>query len=98
MATEQRLIDANEIPYEEYYVPDPDSDKQWDYKKELCVIKPVIDAMPTVDAVPVVRCEDCRRWEQNGNCRHGICLQEGVTLLRWKHDFCSYGERRTDNG
>ena len=49
-----RLIDANTIPWEEHYVPDPDSDKQWDYKKELCVLKPVIDKLPTVDAVEVV--------------------------------------------
>ena len=46
-----KLINAEDIPYEEHYVPDPDSDKQWDYKKELCVLKPVIDKMPTIDAV-----------------------------------------------
>ena len=49
-----RYIDADAIPWEEHYVPDPDSDKQWDYKKELCVLKPVIDQLPTVDAVEVV--------------------------------------------
>ena len=54
MKTEKRLIDANAIPWEEYYVPDPDSNVQWDYKKELSVIKPVVDQMPTVDAVEVV--------------------------------------------
>lgn len=52
MANEKRLIDANTIPWEEHYVPDGDT--QWEYKKELCVLKPVIDAMPTVDAVEVV--------------------------------------------
>ena len=52
MANEKRLIDANAIPWEEHYVPD--GDMQWEYKKELCVLKPTIDAMPTVDAVEVV--------------------------------------------
>ena len=52
MAYEMRLIDANTIPYEEHYVPDGDT--QWQYKKELCVLKPTIDALPTVDAVEVV--------------------------------------------
>ena len=52
MANEQRLIDANAIPYEEHYVPN--GDVQWGYKKELCVLKPTVDAMPTVDAVEVV--------------------------------------------
>ena len=59
MANEKRLIDANAIPYEEHYVPDGDT--QWEYKKELCVLKPTIDAMPTVDAVEVVHADwkDC---------------------------------------
>lgn len=46
-----RLIDANAVPWEECYVPDGDT--QWEYKKELCVCKPVIDQMPTVDAVEI---------------------------------------------
>lgn len=46
-----RLIDADTIPYGEYYVPDPDSNAQWDFKKEWSVLKPVIDQMPTVEAV-----------------------------------------------
>ena len=60
MATEKRYIDANAIPWEEYYVPDPDSNAQWDYKKELSVTKPVIDQMPTADAVEVVH----GRWRK----------------------------------
>ena len=43
MATEKRLIDANSIPWEEYYIPDPDRNAQWDFKKELSVSKPVVD-------------------------------------------------------
>ena len=72
MENEKRLIDANTIPYEEHYVPDPDSDKQWDYKKELCVLKPVIDKLPTVDAVEVVHgrwvfyCKDYSKCSQCG--------------------------------
>ena len=62
MANEKRLIDANAIPYEEHYVPD--GDVMWEYKKELCVLKPTIDAMPTVDAVEVVH----GRWISLTNC------------------------------
>ena len=51
---EKRLIYADDIPWEEYYVPDPDSNAQWDYKKELSVTKTIVDKMPTVDAVEVV--------------------------------------------
>jgi hypothetical protein len=52
---------------------------------------------PTIDAVPVVRCEECKRWKRTSNCRHGICSLQNVELMKWKHDFCSYGERK-DNG
>ena len=47
MAT-KRLIDANAIPWEECFVPN--GDEQFSYRKELCVIKPVVDKMPTVKA------------------------------------------------
>ena len=97
MATEKRLIDANAIPWEEYYVPDPDSDAQWDYKKELSVTKPVIDQMPTIDAVEVVWCEDCKYRvldTVNGEdwCNHtlGLCGEVYAT------DFCCHGERKED--
>lgn len=39
---------------------------------------------PTVDAVPVVRCKDCRRYYANG----GACEQ---VLSDW---FCADGERK----
>lgn len=32
-----------------------------------------IDAMPTVDAVPVVRCKDCK-WCNMGECEHKLGL------------------------
>jgi DNA-directed RNA polymerase subunit RPC12/RpoP len=81
MANEKRLIDANTIPYEEHYVPDPDSDKQWDYKKELCVLKSVIDQMHTVDAVEVVHGE----WE--------VIEDDYFDLVEMKCSVCgaSYG-------
>lgn len=54
----------------------------------------VIWQMPTVDAVPVVRCKDCKYWQDNND---GYPHEE----CRWGHgetpdanDFCSYGERK----
>ena len=51
---------------------------------------------PTVDAVEVVRCKDCKKWlkvEPSGtNCR--VCAV--TTRSRLPFDFCSYGERRND--
>ena len=59
----------------------------------------------TVDAVPVVRCKDCRFWEFSWTATaiknsHGYCNLEdadGVKVGRWDENFCSYGERK-DNG
>lgn len=49
---------------------------------------------PTIDAVPVVRCKDCKhnslkRMSGNTYCDLGM----GLFQL---YDFCSLGERRTD--
>ena len=53
----------------------------------------VIDA-PAADVAPVVRCKDCKYWQDNND---GYPHEE----CRWGHgetpdanDFCSYGERR----
>lgn len=57
-----------------------------------------IDACPTVDAVPVVRCKDCKRWRKDVDgilgCMHWYC----VHLLRNTNpdDYCSYGEKKED--
>ena len=40
---------------------------------------------PTIDAVEVVRCKDCKTYETDYMC-----------FFRKPDDFCSYGERRGD--
>lgn len=51
-----------------------------------------VDSMPTVDAVEVVRCKDCRWFENDGyhtNCQiMRFCVEAD--------DYCSKGERRED--
>ena len=64
--------------------------------------KSFIDDAPTIDAVPVVRCKDCKHYDM------GVCLKiysDGNThpeawQSRKSEDFCSYGERKesADNG
>lgn len=53
----------------------------------------MIRRRPTIDAVPVVRCEDCYHWDAEGRgCSLFLAFGEG--------DFCSYGVRKegADNG
>lgn len=63
---------------------------------------------PTVDAVEVVRCKDCKHWhEETGWCNeHSHFIgAEGEACHPWESidwkmldadDFCSYGERKEE--
>jgi len=58
---------------------------------------------PTVDAVPVVRCKDCKHYvlpeefDACGRCTNGnICVSYGSEIYPEPGDFCSYGERRSN--
>lgn len=57
---------------------------------------------PTVDAVPVVRCKDCKYWTQDGNGYlddQAHCGNpDGMDGCTESGDFCSCGERRCGNG
>lgn len=53
----------------------------------------MIRKRPTVDAVEVVRCKDCKRFHRNlENDTYCDCV--GGLSDPEEHDFCSYGERR----
>lgn len=53
-----------------------------------------IDAQPTVDAVKVVRCKDCKyRADVDEPNICGVCKKEGEGRYRYGEDYCSYGER-----
>ena len=55
--------------------------------------KDLINEMPTVDAVEVVRCKDCKHCDpENYHCDH--YMGTVVPLSRKPDDFCSYGERK----
>lgn len=54
----------------------------------------IIQGMPTVDAVPVVRCADCIRYRPDGNV-WGRCTMAANPMR--KKDFCSYGVRKDDD-
>lgn len=60
---------------------------------------------PTVDAVPVIRCRDCKNWKPYGSKaarkigdpleRYGGCeIWHGGHL---ESDFCSYGQAHTNS-
>lgn len=52
-----------------------------------------VEEMPTVDAVKVVRCRDCKHCDpENHHCDH--YMGTAAPLRRKPEDFCSYGERK----
>ena len=54
------------------------------WAKAICVLHD----MPTVDAVPVVRCKDCKYRDGTPGQPNILCAQ------MHEDDFCSYGECR----
>lgn len=86
MANERRLIDANALPFITL--------KDNSYWARSVCYKSDVDAAPTVDAVEVVRCRDCKY------CRLCACPNgaQYVTCERYfipklLNDYCSYGEK-----
>ena len=59
-------------------------------------VQEVLDAQPTVDAVPVVRCKDCKCWTEWSNGT-GSCSRFALDWIGTDaDDFCSMGERKDD--
>lgn len=109
MANEKRrLIDANDLknemleenPYIHlvpfgYCACSPKTDGELVFKREEVLL--AIDSAPTVDAVEVVRCKDCKHsgvLEHTGNvyCKNPLG-HNGCVPTKYD-DFCSYGERK----
>ena len=88
-----RLIDAEKIPY-----VDLNEDMPQSSIRVYVAFKERIDEQPTVDAVQVVRCKDCKYGSPNGKygciCYH-YRLYEAHEMK--PEDFCSKAERK-DNG
>ena len=79
-----RLIDADAMIEDAFTIPDETS----------IIIKDACDAQPTVDAVPVIRCRDCKHW--NGKYRHGVDMSTCKRTIGYfeANDYCSRAERK----
>lgn len=63
----------------------------------FCALSDAVEQMPTVDAVPVIRCKDCKfrywdDWLEEYFCQ---CYAEYMQVL--PDDFCSNAERKEKN-
>ena len=60
----------------------------------------LIDKLPTIDAVPVVQCKDCKYFNVARELKHypniGMC--DWFDELAYSEGYCSFAERRINNG
>lgn len=82
-----RLIDADALHRKVKMETNPYGKPTIDYDSGVKVLE-WIDKALTLDAVPVVRCRDCRKFKTYG-CR---------MVASGYDDFCSYGERKEGGG
>ena len=88
-----RLIDADKINYHEH----TERMGHGDFETVRTVTDKEIAEIPTVDAVEVVRCLDCKHWDsETWLCdNHSTFGHHGLELNMFSEDdFCSYGERK----
>ena len=105
MANEKRLIDANALieDIEKRYC-EPCKAEGKDYCEVACRACWVddmileIDPAPTIDAVEVVRCKECKNWKDIGKgCTdHVRCCEVGCYMIG-ENGYCYFGERSTDH-
>ena len=58
-------------------------------------VKRALTLAPTIDAVEVVRCGDCKWWEKQTDSAQGRCyLANFYPTGAW---YCANGERREDD-
>ena len=66
----------------------------------LCSVDCVLRKVPAADVVAVVRCRDCKHHQREQDPCHGrtehYCKKLSAEV--YKDFFCSYGERRGEDG
>ena len=98
MANEKRLIDANALKEKAIRMVTVNSlgNKQHCYFKAVGTHE--IDKAPTVDAVEVVRCKDCKYWSDGiKGCTDRVKFCSIGYYMVGENGYCGFGERK-DNG
>lgn len=90
---DMQLIDANTLYVDGYFEEFPIGEYDYGWNAALQVIKNHIEAQDTIDAVPVVRCKDCKHFRRN-EMDDTYCVCVGGLTDPEEKDFCSHGERK----
>ena len=63
------------------------------YREAILAVRSILHSAKTIDAVPVVRCRECKyRFKNNGHSKDG-CPIIDANIWMDDDDFCSHGER-----
>ena len=83
-----RLIDGDGLWERLNYEP-------WEHNADRDEIAlPIVNAAPTVDAVPVVRCKDCIRRYDTDECPMCFLIEGKYYEYTNGNGFCDRGERK----
>lgn len=92
-----RMIDADKLRKDVLYLPNCYNGYSDTYDKAM--ILDLVDEQPTVDAVPVVRCKNCKYCSvdryADGNVPDYVCIE--MDTIVEPDDFCSREERRDED-
>lgn len=70
--------------------------KDWQQTSKITWAQIVAKCAPTIiDAEPVVRCKDCKYWNNRHSGGVTYCHRLGICMTK-ADDYCSYGEKKTD--
>ena len=95
-----RLIDADS------FVLDSIKDKRFVFHtdaitNDAIIVKTIygdlleaIANMPTIDAVPVVRCKDCRHWDKKRSTPSGSRFCFCTMMHTHESHYCGYGRKK----
>ena len=71
---------------------DADVADKWMQQNNSFIDSAILKAIPTIDAVPVVRCRECKHWLPRQGCS-GCHHRRGLWEPQ-EDDYCSHGERK----
>ena len=94
--TSMRLCDLDEIKIcvdRQYkYCHGYTGNKKAIYREAILAVKSIMHSAKPVDAVEVVRCQECKYHEDTSVTEFEHCCLIGKTVRH--DDFCSYGKRK----
>ena len=88
-----RLIDADAVIADVKKNNQTNFDKQDWTSRNVCTL---LIGAPTIDAVPVVRCRECKHWSEHPEGYLGVCSFISRNFVM-ENGYCAWGERKEDD-